>query len=97
MVWLSSKNIKSTRTIKKLSKIWLGPFPIFNKVRTHSYHHKLPSQWNSIHPVFHISLIDPVKTSEIPNWHQEPPAPIGSEEEEGWEVSQVLDSKIKRG
>ncbi|MBW0583611.1 hypothetical protein O181_123326, partial [Austropuccinia psidii MF-1] len=28
MVWLSSKNIKSTRPTKKLSERWLGPFPI---------------------------------------------------------------------
>ncbi|MBW0490466.1 hypothetical protein O181_030181 [Austropuccinia psidii MF-1] len=43
MVWLSSKNIKSTRPTKKLSKIWLGPFPILKKVTTHAYHLKLPS------------------------------------------------------
>ncbi|MBW0548901.1 hypothetical protein O181_088616 [Austropuccinia psidii MF-1] len=36
MVWLSSKNIKSTRPTKKLSERWLGPFPILNKVSTHA-------------------------------------------------------------
>ncbi|MBW0520528.1 hypothetical protein O181_060243 [Austropuccinia psidii MF-1] len=56
----------------------------------------LPPQ-GSIHPVFHISLLEPVKTSTIPNRHQEPPHPIIIEEEEEWEVSQVLYSKIKRG
>ncbi|MBW0469160.1 hypothetical protein O181_008875 [Austropuccinia psidii MF-1] len=65
MVWLSSKYIKSTRPTKKLSERWLGPFPILNKVRTHAYHLKLSSQWKSIHPVFHISLLEPVKTSTI--------------------------------
>ncbi|MBW0590047.1 hypothetical protein O181_129762 [Austropuccinia psidii MF-1] len=62
-----------------------------------SQHSSLPSQWKSIHPVFHISLLEPVKTSTIPNWHQEPPPPIIIEEEEEWEVSQILDSKLKRG
>ena len=57
----------------------------------------LPSQWKSIHPVFHISLLEPVRTSTIPNRHQEPPPPIIIEEEEEWEVSQILDSKLKRG
>ncbi|MBW0524555.1 hypothetical protein O181_064270 [Austropuccinia psidii MF-1] len=75
----------------------LGPFPILNKVSTDAYNLKLPSQWKSIHPVFHISLLEPVKTSTIPNRHQEPPPPIIIEEEEEWEVSQILDSKIKRG
>ncbi|MBW0527830.1 hypothetical protein O181_067545, partial [Austropuccinia psidii MF-1] len=96
MVWLSSKNLKSTRPTKKLSERWFGPFPILKKVSTHAYHLKLPSQWKSIHPVFHISLSEPVKTSAIPNRHQEPPPTIIIEEEEEWEVSQILDSKLKR-
>ncbi|MBW0567856.1 hypothetical protein O181_107571 [Austropuccinia psidii MF-1] len=45
MVWLSSKNFKSTRPTKKLSEIWLGPFPILKKVSTHAYHLNLPSKW----------------------------------------------------
>ncbi|MBW0558408.1 hypothetical protein O181_098123 [Austropuccinia psidii MF-1] len=74
--------------------------PVFNpgdmKVSTHPYHLKLPSQWKSIHPVFPISLLEPVKTSTIPNQHQEPPPPIIIEEAEAWEVSQILDSNLNR-
>ncbi|MBW0536644.1 hypothetical protein O181_076359 [Austropuccinia psidii MF-1] len=51
------------------------------KVGTHANHLRLPSQWKSIHPVFHISLLEPVKTSTIPNRHQEPPPPIIIEKE----------------
>ncbi|MBW0549651.1 hypothetical protein O181_089366 [Austropuccinia psidii MF-1] len=91
MVWLSSKNIKSTRPTRKLSKRWLRPFPILKKVSTNPYSLKLPSQWKSIRPVLNISLLEPVKTSTIPNWHQEPPPPIIIEEEEDWEGSQILD------
>ncbi|MBW0499552.1 hypothetical protein O181_039267 [Austropuccinia psidii MF-1] len=95
MVWLSSKNIKSTRPTKRLSERWLGRFPILKKVSTHAYHLMLPSQCKSIHPVFHISLLEPVKASKIPNWNQEPHPPIIIEAEEEWEVSQILDSKLK--
>ncbi|MBW0556492.1 hypothetical protein O181_096207, partial [Austropuccinia psidii MF-1] len=94
-VWLSSK-IESTRTTKKLSERWLGPFPTLKKVSTHAYHFKRPSQWKSIHPACHISLLEPVKTTAIPNGNKEPPPPIIIEEEEEWEVSQILDSKLKR-
>ncbi|MBW0529004.1 hypothetical protein O181_068719 [Austropuccinia psidii MF-1] len=97
MVWLSSKNIKSTRPTKKLSERWLGPFQILKKVSTCAYHLKRSSQWKSIHPDFHISLLEPVKTSTIPNGYQEPPRPIIIEKEEELEDSQILDSKIKRG
>ncbi|MBW0487590.1 hypothetical protein O181_027305 [Austropuccinia psidii MF-1] len=75
--------------------------PVFNhddmKISTHAYHLKLPSQWKSFHPVLHISLLEPVKKSTIPNRNQDPPPPIIIEEEEEWEVSQILDSKLKRG
>ncbi|MBW0522609.1 hypothetical protein O181_062324 [Austropuccinia psidii MF-1] len=81
MLWLSSKNIKSTRPTKKLFERWLGPFTILKKFSTHAYHLKLPSQWKSIYPVFHISLLEPVNTSTIPNWYQEPPPQIIIEEE----------------
>ncbi|MBW0540881.1 hypothetical protein O181_080596 [Austropuccinia psidii MF-1] len=63
--------------------------------RQHSFP---PFQWKSNDPVFHISLLEPVKTSIIPNRDQEPPPPpIISEEEEEIEVSQILDSKLNRG
>ncbi|MBW0472747.1 hypothetical protein O181_012462 [Austropuccinia psidii MF-1] len=96
MVWCSSKNIKSTRPAKKLSEGWLSPFPILKKVSTHAYHLNLPSQWKSIHPVFHISLLEPFKISTIPNKYQVPPPPIIIEEEEEWKVSHILNSKLKR-
>ncbi|MBW0536800.1 hypothetical protein O181_076515 [Austropuccinia psidii MF-1] len=37
-VWLSSKNIKSTRPTKKLSERWLSHFPILEKISNHAYH-----------------------------------------------------------
>ncbi|MBW0487345.1 hypothetical protein O181_027060 [Austropuccinia psidii MF-1] len=52
--------------------------------------------FSNLEEIFHISLLDPVKKSTIPNWHQEPPPPIIIEEEEEWKVSQILDSKLKR-
>ncbi|MBW0499973.1 hypothetical protein O181_039688 [Austropuccinia psidii MF-1] len=64
--------------------------PVFN---TGGMNSCLPSQWKSIHPVSNIFLLEQVKTSKIPNWHQEPPPPVITEEDEEWEVSQILDSK----
>ncbi|MBW0533211.1 hypothetical protein O181_072926 [Austropuccinia psidii MF-1] len=78
-VWLSSKNIKTTRPTKKLSERWLGPFEVLKKIGSHTYHLKLPQPWN--YP----------KSTSIP------PPPVLVEEQEEWEVAQVLDSSIKRG
>ncbi|MBW0503455.1 hypothetical protein O181_043170 [Austropuccinia psidii MF-1] len=93
----SNQYSKMSRENLKLPKTGLrDPFPILKKVSTYSYHLKLPAQSKSIHSVFHISLLEPVKTSTIPNRHQGPPPPIMIEVEEEWEVSQILDSKLGR-
>ncbi|MBW0549739.1 hypothetical protein O181_089454 [Austropuccinia psidii MF-1] len=94
---LASKKIKTTRPTKKLSQRWLGPFEVMKKIGSHAYHLNLPQKWKSVHPVFHVSLFEPVKQSTIPNQHQLPPPPVVVEEQEEWEVAQALDSKLKRG
>ncbi|MBW0567944.1 hypothetical protein O181_107659 [Austropuccinia psidii MF-1] len=95
-VWLASKNIKTTRPTKKLSERWLGPFELTKKIGSHVYHLKLPLQWKSVHPVFHGSLLEPVKQSSIPNRNKLPPPPALVEEQEEWEVAQALESILKR-
>ncbi|MBW0555752.1 hypothetical protein O181_095467 [Austropuccinia psidii MF-1] len=67
------------------------------KIGSHAYCLKLPQQLKSVHTVFHVLLLEPVKQSTIPNQHQLPPPPVLVEEQEEWEVAQVLDSKLKRG
>ncbi|MBW0518022.1 hypothetical protein O181_057737 [Austropuccinia psidii MF-1] len=52
---------------------------------------------SSFHPVFHVSLLEPVKKSSIPNCHQLPPPLVLLEEQEECGVAQALDSKLKRG
>ncbi|MBW0522673.1 hypothetical protein O181_062388 [Austropuccinia psidii MF-1] len=51
----------------------------------------------SVHSVFHVSLLELVEKSSIPKQNQLPPPPVLVEEQEEWEVAQVLDSKLKRG
>ncbi|MBW0540934.1 hypothetical protein O181_080649, partial [Austropuccinia psidii MF-1] len=75
-VWLAFKNIKTKIPTKKLSERWLGPFEVIKKIGSHSYHLKLPQQWKSVHPIFHVSLLEPVKQSATPNQHQLPPPQV---------------------
>ncbi|MBW0506000.1 hypothetical protein O181_045715 [Austropuccinia psidii MF-1] len=44
--WVATKNIKTTRTTKKLSERWLGPFEALKKFGSHAYHLKFPRKWN---------------------------------------------------
>ncbi|MBW0562839.1 hypothetical protein O181_102554 [Austropuccinia psidii MF-1] len=96
-VWLASKNIKTTGPTKKISERWLGPFEVLKKNGSHAYHLKFPLKWKSVHSVFHVSLLEPVKHSRIQNRNQLPPPPALVGEQEEWEVAQIMDLKLKRG
>ncbi|MBW0519342.1 hypothetical protein O181_059057 [Austropuccinia psidii MF-1] len=96
-VWVASKNIKTTLPNKKLSERCLGPFEVLKKIGSHAYHLKLAPQSNYVHPVFHVSSLEPVKQSTIPKKHQLPQPPVLVEEQEESEMGQVLDTRMQRG
>src|SRR5467141_3892003 len=93
-VWLDSRNITTTRPSKKLDHHFLGPFPIIEKVSSHAYRLGLSLALSRIHPVFHVSLLQPTSTSDIPNRVVDPPPPIDLDDSDEWEVNRNLDSKI---
>ena len=76
---------------KKLDHRHLGPFPIVEMVSCHAAQLGLPLALQRIHPVFHVSLLQPTDPSSILNWSDEPPPPLEVEE---YEVYCILDSKI---
>ena len=78
----------------KLSKKFLGPFKILAKAGTHSYTLHLPDTIHSIHPIFHVSMLEPAIPNEILNHAQSPPLAINVQGELEYEISEVLDSKI---
>ena len=49
-----------------------------------------------IHPVFHVSLLEPYCESTLPRRVQAMPQPVKLEGELEYEVAQILDSKIER-
>ena len=78
---------------KKLDHRHLGPFPIVEKVSTHTARLGLPLALKCIHPVFHVSLLQPTDPSSIPNRSDDPPPPL---EVDDSTVYRILDSKIDR-
>ena len=50
-----------------------------------------------VHPVFHISLLEPYRDSIFPGRVQKSPPSIEIEDHEEYEVEKVLDSRRKRG
>ena len=50
-----------------------------------------------IHPIFHVSFLEPYKDSTIHGRLQAPPPPIEVDGVEEFEVSEILDSRINCG
>ena len=96
-VWLDSTNLNTSRPMKKLAEKRLGPFKILEKVGHTSYHLNLPISWK-IHPVFHSDLLSrfhkPVYDVQK---GQLAPLPVVIDQQEEFEVSKVLDSRLYRG
>lgn len=94
-VLLNAKNIKLQRPQKKLDHKFLGPFEVEELIGNQAYRLRLPIRYKALHPVFHVSLLEPYLQRE----GKEPaePAAIQLEDGEEWEVEAILDDRIRRG
>jgi hypothetical protein len=96
-VWLNRRNIRTTRPSRKLDVKRMGPFKVlgvFGEGKL-AYKLELPARMR-VHPVFHVSLLEPYRESTLPGRTQEPPLPVEVEGELEYEVAGILDSKIER-
>ena len=66
-VFVKSNNICTTRPSKKLVEIYLGPSEIIVQVSSVSFTLCLPNSMRSIHPVFHVSMLEPSTLNQFPN------------------------------
>src|SRR5437764_11577361 len=95
-VLLSSKNIRLSRPSKKLDNRFLGPFRIIEAIGKQAYRLDLPKAYSRIHPVFHVSLLQPYR--RCPG--EEPSSPSAAEllpNGEEYEVEDILNVRQYRG
>jgi hypothetical protein len=95
-VFVKAKYFRSTRLSKKLSEKNLGPFEIIAHPGSHSITVRLPDSMCSVHPVFHVSQLEPATPNTIPNRIQPPLPPVEVNREPEYEISKILDSKLDR-
>lgn len=91
MVFLSTKNIKTQRPCKKLDSKMIGPFKITAKVGR-ALRLELPTTMK-IHDVFHPSLLRKAATDPLPGQVPTPSPAVIIDDEEEWEVDDILDSR----
>jgi hypothetical protein len=89
-VYLTRRNIKTKRPSDKLDHKRLGPFEVTDKIGDTNYRLSLP-QGMRIHPVFHISLLEPAHR----NTKIQDDIEVETEESE-YEVERILDSRLSQ-
>ena len=95
-VWLLRRNIKTKRPCDKLDYRRLGPFVVQKQINPVAYRVELPATMK-VHPVFHVSLLEPYRESSFPGRVQSPPPSIEIENHEEYEVDKILDSRRRWG
>ena len=99
-VLLSTVNIRDDinkrRPAKKLTPRWIGPYTIEEVISPTAYKLQLPDTLR-IHPVFHISLLKPYQTDDEFEREQQPPPPVTIDNQEEYEVEEILDTKTIQG
>ena len=93
-VMVKATNIQTMRKSKKLDYKMRGKFKIKDLVGTHAYRLEFPPGMGKIHPVFHVSLLEPYHTNTIPGRKSPTPPPVDIESN-SFVVEKILDSKIK--
>jgi hypothetical protein len=94
--FVKTKFFRTTRPSKKLSEKYLGSFDIINQVGPLSWTLCLLTTMHAVHPVFHVSILEPSTPNSIPNCIQPPPPPVIKDEEPEYEISEILDSKLDK-
>jgi len=93
-VFVKAKYFRSTQPSKKLSEKNLVPYPIIAQVGTLSFTIHLPDSMHAVHPVFHVSQLEPATPNTIPNQSQPPPPSIEVNGEPKFEIIEILNSKF---
>jgi hypothetical protein len=80
----------------KLVDKYLGPFEIIGVAGPASFVLWLPNGMHCMHPVWHVSQLEPTHDAHFEGRMQPPPLPIEVEGEAEHKVAGILDSKLDR-
>ena len=95
-VFVKAAHFRTTRPSKKLSEKNLGPYEIIAHTGKASFTLRLPNHLRTVHPVFHVSQLEPTTPNTILNRFQSPPPPIEVDKDIEYKISEILDSKLDK-
>ena len=94
--YVKAQFFRTTRPSKKLSEKSLGPYEIITQAGSHSFTLRLPQSMRAVHPVYHVSMLEPVTPSSILNCSEEPPPPVEVDGDLEYKIEVILDFKLDR-
>jgi hypothetical protein len=92
-VFLCAEFIRTTQPLRKLADKYLGPFKIIRVAGPASFILQLPNGMCCVHPVWHVSQLEPAHDAYFKGHMQPPPLSIKVEGEAKHEVAGILDLK----
>jgi hypothetical protein len=96
-VFVSTKFINTTRPTKKFTETFPGPYKVIGKPSAASYQVRLPKSLSQVHPVFHVSQLEPHFPNPFPGREEPPPTAVEIiDGDEHFEIKQIVDPKLDR-
>ena len=92
--FVKAKYFWTTWLSKKLADKFLGPYEVIAQPGTLSVTLWLLDSLCAIHPVFHVSMLEPAIPNPILGQVQPPPPPIMVDDQLEFEIAEILDLKI---
>ncbi|KAJ1591482.1 hypothetical protein NDA12_000087 [Ustilago hordei] len=96
MVYINRRNWKTWRPTPKLDTRFAGPYPVQEWVGRRAYRITLPANLR-VHDVFHVSMLEPARTSSLPQRAEQPTMPPLPDEDLDFEVEALIDKRSHNG
>ncbi|KAJ1583625.1 hypothetical protein NDA15_005277 [Ustilago hordei] len=96
MVYINHRNWKTWRPTPKLDTRFAGPYPVQERVGRRAYRITLPANLR-VHDVFHVSMLEPARTSSLPQHAEQPTIPSLPDEDLDFEVEALIDKRSHNG
>jgi len=93
LIILNAKNIRTKPPSKKLAPKLYGPFKILDERGELAYKLEISNRWK-IQLVFHVSLLEPYRTSTRPAREEPPMTPEERDGDLEWKVEKIVKSEI---
>jgi transposase InsO family protein len=91
-VYLSTQYLDTVRPSTKLDYKYIGPYPVVEVINPQAYRLGLPKNM-AIHPVFHVSLLEPANAAKEAARQQPDPYRYDAEAPDVYDVETILDQE----